>query len=294
MAKRDLTEIIEHKSFNRTAPFPNQGVNFNWCRKNWGYSHDHDYYEFVVITDGKVTHKLNNRTTLATKGMLFLIKPNDFHQFIPYHNSNIKYINFWVSVSALQELSNAIWREDLSKTINEFEFSRDLFLPQKDFESILNLINRLSQFPLQSQNRYALIKSIVIELLLFLLQEFNMQKLLTETQSYPVWLNAFLSNLHDPKVFTLKLQDIYPLAPYSRPMLNIYFKKYMGTTLIAYITQLKINHACTLLQFSDFTPLEISNQLCYDSLSHFNRIFKKFTGLSPIAYRKKVLNQNQT
>lgn len=292
MATKKNDTLIEHKIFNVNMPFPKQGVNFNWCYQNYTSLHEHDYYEFVVITDGKVRHTLNGSTSVASEGMLFLIKPGEFHQFLPYHNHRSKHINFCISVPALQELSKFCWLKDMSDTVNKWVLPSDLFLPQKDFESILNSINRLSQFPAQSQNSYAVIKSIILELMLFLFQKSNTQKMLTKHQAYPTWLNTFLDTLNDPKVFTMKLTDIYPLAPYSRAMLNIYFKQYVGTTLISHITNLKINYACTLLQYTDSSPLEISNLLEYDSLSHFNRIFKKNTGLSPIAYKKKFLHNN--
>ena len=86
----------------------------------------------------------------------------------------------------------------------------------------------------------------------------------------------------------MKLKDIYQLAPYSQSMLNIYFNKYVGTTLISHIIKLKINYACTLLRYTDSSPLEISSKLASDSLSHFNRIFKKIMGLSPVEYRKTI------
>lgn len=275
-------------------PFPNQGVNFNWCYQNHTSLHEHDYYEFVIVTDGKVKHVLNEKSTIASQGMLFFIKPGEFHQFLPYHNHRSKHINFCLSVPALQAITKVVWLKDMSDTVNKWVFPSDLFLPQKDFESILNSINRLSQFPTHSQNSYALIKSIILELMLFLFQKSNTQNMLTEHQVYPTWLNSFLDTLSDPKVFTLQLKDIYPLAPYSRAMLNIHFKNYVGTTLIAYITKLKINYACTLLQYTDSSLLEISNLLEYDSLSHFSRTFKNSTGLSPIAYKKKFLNYSKT
>ena len=86
----------------------------------------------------------------------------------------------------------------------------------------------------------------------------------------------------------MKLKDIYPLAPYSQSMLNIYFNKYVGMTLITYITTLKVSYACNLLRYTDDSPLDISSKLSYDSLSHFNRVFKKITGKTPIAYRKSA------
>ena len=143
---------------------------------------------------------------------------------------------------------------------------------------------------MHSQNLHAMVKSIILKLLIFLVDKLESIEMFSKHQNRPDWLNHFLTTLNDPNVFTMKLKDIYPLAPYSQSMLNSYFNKYVGTTLIAYITTLKISYACTLLRHTDSSPLEISNKLAYDSLSHFNRVFKRITGTSPIAYRKHISN----
>ena len=48
---------------------------------------------------------------------------------------------------------------------------------------------------------------------------------------------------------------------------------------------MKINYACNLLRFSELTVLEIASKTKYSSLSHFNHIFKKQTGMTPSEYR---------
>ena len=288
MSTKKSKQLIEHKIFNASCPSLDQGVDFHWCYDNYTSFHDHDYYEFIVITDGKIRHLYNSTNNIASQGMLFLVKPGEFHQFLPYHNNPAKHMNFAITSEALHKLSEAIWLEDTSKIIDSWKLPNNLFLPKKDFESISNSIERLSQFPIQSKNTYAVIKNILLEILIFLFQKSEILQTFNSNQVRPAWLDTFLNSLNDPNVFTMKLKDIYPLAPYSQSMLNTYFNKYVGTTLITYITKLKINYACTLLRHTDSSPLEISSILAYDSLSHFNRIFKKFTGLSPIAYRKKV------
>jgi AraC-like DNA-binding protein len=120
------------------------------------------------------------------------------------------------------------------------------------------------------------------------MEKIEAEEALTATQEPPEWIVEFLELLKNPNVFTLKLKDIYPLAPYSQSMLNIYFNKYMGMTLITHITNLKISYACNLLRYTDASTLDISSQLAYDSLSHFNRIFKKITGKTPIEYKKTI------
>lgn len=288
MAKQRSETVIEHKMFNISFPSPEKGVNFHWCYQNVTSLHEHDFYEFIVMIDGKARHFHNGKTTIVSKGMLFLIKPGEFHQFLPHHNHEARHINFSIAPAMLEELTTALWHDDILEKINQWDMPRNLTLPQRDFEFILDAIERLSQYSLQSQNIYAMIKSVIVRLTLFLSEKLETIEKFSSDNTRPEWLTEFLQTLDDPNVFTLKLKDIYPLAPYSQSMLNGYFNKYMGTTLISYVTTLKISYACTLLRHTDSSPLEISNKLAYDSLSHFNRVFKKITGTSPIAYRKQI------
>ena len=280
--------VIEHKMFNISFPSPDKGVNFHWCYQNCTSMHEHDFYEFVVFIDGKAKHLHNGKSCIATKGMLFLIKPGEFHQFLPYHNSKAKHINFSISPTMLKDLTEIVWNNKVLEKIDRWEIPHDLTMPQREFDFVMEAIERLSQNSLQSQNIHAIIKSIILQLTLFLADKLESFEMFSNDQTRPEWLNDFLKTLSDPTVFTMKLKDIYPLAPYSQSMLNSYFNKYVGSTLISYITTLKISYACTLLRHTDSSPLEISNKLAYDSLSHFNRVFKKITGTSPIAYRKQV------
>ncbi len=292
MATNKTPVLTEHKLFNASFPSPKRGVKYNWCYQNSTSLHEHDFYEFVVITDGKVKHLHNSKTCIATKKMLFLIKPGEFHQFLPHHNNPAKHINFAITPQVLDDISSSVWQENLLQKINNWELPNDLFLPQSDFEFILNSIERLNQFSSQPQGSYPIIKNIIIELLIFLTYKMESSEIQASSQMRPAWLNTFLETLSNPNVFTLKLKDIYPLAPYSQSMLNIYFNKYLGTTLISYITKLKVNYACTLLRYTDSSPLEISSKLAYDSLSHFNRVFKKITSMSPVEYRKKIVQMD--
>ena len=220
--------------------------------------------------------------------MLFLIKPGEFHQFLPHHDYDSKHINFSITPNTLSELSRAVWQEDILQKINDWELPNNLVLPQKDFEFIQSAIERLNRFSAQAESTHVVIKSIILELLIFLTHKMETHEELKDSQTRPEWLSNFLEALNNPNVFTMKLTDIYPLAPYSQSMLNIHFNRYVGSTLIAYITKLKINYACTLLRYTESTPLDVSNKLAYDSLSHFNRVFKKITGMSPIEYRKSI------
>ena len=108
---------------------------------------------------------------------------------------------------------------------------------------------------------------------------------LHQTTAYPGWFERFLEEIHSPEIFLSPISEIYKIAPYSQPMLNSYFNRFMGETLVSYVTKLKIKYACNLLRFSELSVVDVAAKTKYSSLSHFNHIFKKHVGMTPSEYR---------
>lgn len=85
----------------------------------------------------------------------------------------------------------------------------------------------------------------------------------------------------------IKTEDIAASLFMSRSHLSTRFKKETGMNLTEYIHYIKISEAKHLLIHTDKSLLMIGNYLGYSSQSHFTKIFKKLTGISPIEYRQK-------
>lgn len=64
------------------------------------------------------------------------------------------------------------------------------------------------------------------------------------------------------------------------------FKNVMKITPRKYILSLRIAAAKGYLEGSNKNVTEISNAVGYDNALYFSRVFKKYTGLSPLEYRK--------
>ena len=86
---------------------------------------------------------------------------------------------------------------------------------------------------------------------------------------------------------TINVNDIAKELYLSRSYLSIVFKKETGIPIAQFITKEKMNEAKRLLKYSDKSPSLISLYLGYSSQSHFNRVFKKYTSLTPNEYRRK-------
>lgn len=64
------------------------------------------------------------------------------------------------------------------------------------------------------------------------------------------------------------------------------FKEVTGLPLTEFVNMTRIREAQRLLRQTDAKIIDIAEQVGYGNLSHFGRVFKQQTGLSPLQYRK--------
>ena len=58
-------------------------------------------------------------------------------------------------------------------------------------------------------------------------------------------------------------------------------------TIQQYIRKEKVRLAENLLRYSEYDVKEIASYLAFCSQSHFGKVFKEYTGLTPTKYRDK-------
>ncbi len=90
------------------------------------------------------------------------------------------------------------------------------------------------------------------------------------------------SHLHEK----ILLEDMADAVGMNRTYVCDLFKKETGITVSAYIQNRKIETACNMLKFSDYSAVEIASYLSFSSHSHFISCFKKTMGLTPLQYRE--------
>lgn len=90
----------------------------------------------------------------------------------------------------------------------------------------------------------------------------------------------------------IKIEDIANHLSLSIAYLSRLFKAEIGMVLSEYINIKKIESASSMLQFSKYTDLEISNMLGFSSQSYFIKIFKKYTGMTPKEYKSRYRFSN--
>ena len=96
--------------------------------------------------------------------------------------------------------------------------------------------------------------------------------------------NYILSHLDSP----LTLEALAKEACMSRSYYSTMFKALNGISVWDYITKQRIDLAQYQLEHSTFSITQISENCGFNSISNFNRAFRKLTGKTPREYRNSV------
>lgn len=115
-------------------------------------------------------------------------------------------------------------------------------------------------------------------------------------------LNSYLFSLYNDKhpsmmdimqnnfTFNLSLSDYARLACKSVPTFKREFKRVFNDTPAKWVMKKRLGMASELLENTTLSVGEITNQCGFENQTHFSRLFKEKTGLSPLQFRKSQLS----
>lgn len=265
-------------------PLSEHGVSFHWWNAKTTTLHTHDYCEIFIVTAGEVVHTFNGERYVLGRGALHFIKDNDVHKIEASKEKGCVHMNFCVRNDKLEKILDVL---NIDK--NDFFATEPLKtdLSAEELGSFINEAEKINLMNLDDTSRStALICELVIRAVALLYASRR-----NISPSYPKWFSAILEKIHSPENIGIEVCDVYAMGEFSPPVMIKYFKQYTGKTVNAYLRDMKCEHACTLLETTRLSTLDISMALGYYSLSHFNRIFKEYTGMSPATYRKKYRDE---
>jgi two-component system response regulator YesN len=96
-------------------------------------------------------------------------------------------------------------------------------------------------------------------------------------------IKHYIENHFHEEISLTSLSQRFHLSP---QYISRKFKEEYNTSVIAYLIELKMEKAKSLLANTSLTITEIANDLGYEDENYFGKVFKKQSGLSPKQYRK--------
>ncbi|MGB1128281.1 MAG: substrate-binding domain-containing protein [Opitutales bacterium] len=86
----------------------------------------------------------------------------------------------------------------------------------------------------------------------------------------------------------IQVSDVVHASGLSHRSLNGQFHAALGGSILKQLTRARIDYICQLLTNTELRVHEIASTVGYEDDRHFARYFKRATGLTPQAYRRKI------
>jgi two-component system response regulator YesN len=107
--------------------------------------------------------------------------------------------------------------------------------------------------------------------------------------NFPPFINRALEYVALNYVEQFSLNEVADFACVSVTYLSAGFKKHTGFTFIEYLNMYRIEVAKNMLMETNHLLEQVANQVGVNDVIYFNKLFKRFTGLSPGKYRKTMV-----
>ena len=170
-----------------------------------------------------------------------------------------------VEAQRLQEIFNALARQ--------LETQPDGYWPCRSRTYLIELLFALAQLYLNETHEQEIGPQCV---------KFELPTPPEQPEIYPVLVHL-LNNYHK----RITIPELSKTFHTNRNSLSQKFKKATGTTVVDYLSKVRIRVACQLLKDSSLPIVEISERTGYVDVTHFGRTFRKYTSLSPSEYRDR-------
>lgn len=99
-------------------------------------------------------------------------------------------------------------------------------------------------------------------------------------------INFIRSNARKP----IQVNDVVAASTLSRRVLEKRFRIYLRRSILEEINQTHVNQVARMLMETDLSVSDIAVIMGYSSDKHIARSFRKYMGITPLAYRKKYGN----
>lgn len=234
--------------------------------------HRHDYFEIIYYSESRGKCLLNGEEYEIGENSVFFLTPEDFHRIETEDIKTAYSINLSFSKSIID-----------SRIGDAFSLSaKVVFEPNEFLKVIIKEIETLfeKEDEFAKSESYHLLNALLIEII-----KTGQTAGKSAQYMHPVIGKAMMYVLSYPNQ-NFTLEEIAKICHISPAYFSYIFHKETGKPFKKWVNQIKIEHACRLLENSDLSVLEISLECGFHSISHFGKIFKNAVGITPKEYRK--------
>ncbi|ANW96773.1 hypothetical protein AXE80_11015 [Wenyingzhuangia fucanilytica] len=269
---------------------------FEFTLETWPHdSHTHNFYELILIKEGSGKHILNNVSFDYSVGHVFLLTPEDWHEFVIEAPTTFIYIKFTEQIFLEKQNfdKQTIWKEMVETILYKPNTIPECIIKDKEDKKALFQLTGMLLKEYVSNHFYT--RALVLELFgaIMLIVARNLEKKNTsnskvnqlEKEKISKVLSYIRKNIQNKDLLTQQhLAEMFLLSP---NYVSTYLKKHTGQGLKSMILETRLMIAERMIKQSTFTIVQIADKVGFNDASHMNKTFKKYRGKNPTAYRKE-------
>lgn len=249
------------------------------------------FFELVYVLGGEGRHCVNDNRFAYKQGDMFLLTPNDLHDFAIDTTTEFFFLRF----NDVYLKSNGIVKDNIQRLeyllYNAKQVPGSILQHESDKPLVKAMIEAIIRAQINRDSCWdKLILSLVNTLVVVLARniEKNLPQVYEDNKEEKAQdiIQYIQANIYNPQL--IKAEHVSHEFGISLAYLGRYFKKHTGKTMQDYIASYKTKLIENRLRYSTMRLSEIVDELGFADESHFNKFFKKQKGMNPSEYRKNL------
>lgn len=254
--------------------------------------HFHNQYEIFYLLEGERQFFFDNRSYKVNSGSLILVNENAIHMTRASSNEEMGHdrIILYITKEKMKELDALFPNTNLVKFFRE-QYGVFHLTPQQQ-KQFLEFYEALkAEFDNKDTNSDTMIALKFIMYFIEFMRKNQAHKLIDVASNIsPKYKTIYAVSDYISEHYTesLSLESLANHFFLSKYYLCRSFKEVTGYGINEYVHIHRIQKAKQLLEETSLSISEISQAMGYDSLTHFDKIFKTYMTMSPLKYRKTL------
>jgi len=260
----------------------------------------HDFWEMVYVDNGKINAITNGIGCTLEQGQAIFHEPNETHAHISDSkvSNNMLVVSFTTQSEVMKYFKNKTFTLDkagrtlLSLFVDEAKNALGNIPGDYENKNDLQFVSTIFG---SSQLLHCYFTEFLIRLIRSgstLSENVTISKKSRDIANYS--LSELICEFMRNNIYSdITLKDVCSQFLLGKTQLCKIFRESIGQSPIGYYIDLKIKEAKKLIRENNYSISQISDMLRYSSIHIFSRAFKKSTGMSPSAYKKRIYTNNK-
>jgi len=227
-------------------------------------SHDHPYYHMFYVYSGGIHFVVDGISHDLTAGQTLLVPKQTPHSFTNQKDETAGYLEI---------------KFTLTQPVFENTLLSDDPLVGQLFQQILKEYSDLRGLADQAAAAYL---AAIVQLLTQSERYGKKQQFrFIDASSYNKLSQTIIRYLEDHFGEDITLDGLAELLGYNKSYLCVAFKRDTHSTIMDFLNMIRIRRAAELIVYSDHSLSQVAEICGFTTVSHFNRVFVKYVGITP-------------